>query len=200
MAAFYLQRYFSLVNWRAVSCTGDGFAKTAPQAKCLNVDLLISSIHEDFLFPLSLVLWKAVGQIFPLKLRYILGLRVQVQYLLFPRDTQHLAPDHAPTPELRLRLSNRAHHKYLPTFPIKKTCLQSWRIPKLQERAPGRHCSTEQHLNLKFATGLPRQPLHLMGFHGAPSFRSFVFPRCPWMSAFGIWNSLGSRVPRSQPL
>lgn len=53
---------------------------------------------------------------------------------------------------------------------------------------------------LKFATGSLRQPVHLMGFHGVPSFRSFVFPGCLWMFDFAIWNSLGSRVPRSQPL
>lgn len=71
MAAFYLQRYFSPVNWRTVLRAGDGHAKRTSWAKCLNVHLLMSSFHEAVFFLLSLVLWKAVGQIFPLKLRYI---------------------------------------------------------------------------------------------------------------------------------
>lgn len=192
MAAFYLQRYFSLVNWRTVLRAGDDCTKTASQAKCLHVNLLISSFHEDlriFFFPHS-ALGKSSWTNLPTEAEILLGIKgarptpvVLLAALPFAcRDTQQgtstlLLPMH-PIPESRLSLSNRAHHEYLSTFLIKKRHLQSWRILKLQERASGRQCSTEQHLNIKFATGLFRQPRHLIDFHGTPSFRSFVFPGC----------------------
>lgn len=75
MAAFYLQRYFSLVNWRTVLRAGDGYAKTASQAKCLNVDLLISSFRGDFFSPTQPSLLKSSWTNLPTEAEIHLGIK-----------------------------------------------------------------------------------------------------------------------------